>query len=358
VTQTNDPRRSQGALRLDQSQLIFEEGFSFSGYERDFLCLNLGNKKFLDISGISGIDSIADGRAAVFADFDNDGDLDVFLTTIQGQVHLLFRNNVGQSNSYLRLLLEGGPKSGRDAFGAVVRVRTSAGTLTKIKAGGSGFLSQHDPRLLFGLGRDTRVNGIEVTWPNGELEHFPVKASAGSTLLLREGTGMAELVELARANLPDPLTRAEVMARELQIALGKQVPDLPLRTLEGKPTSLHQELRSGRRTLVNLWATWCLPCASEMPELERLRPQLAAHGIDLIGLNVDTDPAVNLNEFVRRTGVQYPVYRAGAAALEQLYARDELTVPLSLLLGENGTVVELIPGWSAETRRRFATLAR
>src|SRR5215467_3100329 len=106
--------------------------------------MNIGGKKFMDISGVSGIDSITDGRAAVFADFDNDGDEDVFLTTI-----LLFRNNVGQDSHWLRILLEGGKETGRDAYGSVVRVKTSAGTLTKVKAGGSGFLSQNDPRLLF-----------------------------------------------------------------------------------------------------------------------------------------------------------------------------------------------------------------
>jgi len=172
VTQANDARQSRGALRADQSQLIFEQGFSFSGYERDAVYLNLCNSKFLDISGVTGLDSITDGRGAVFADFDNDGDLDIFLTTLQGQAHLLFRNNVGQANRWLRVLLEGGPGVGRDAYSAVVRMKTSAGILSKIKSGGSGFISQHDPRLLFGLGHDDRAEWIEVTWPDGKVERF------------------------------------------------------------------------------------------------------------------------------------------------------------------------------------------
>jgi hypothetical protein len=65
----------------------------------------------------------------------------VFMTTIQGQSHLLFRNNVGQDHGWLRVAVEGGPSLGRDAFAAVVRVRTSAGVLTKTKAGGSGYIS-------------------------------------------------------------------------------------------------------------------------------------------------------------------------------------------------------------------------
>lgn len=356
MTQANQPGTGSGALRDDQSQLMFSEGFSFSGYERNPLYLNLGRRKFLDISGVSGIDHIGDGRAAVFADFDNDGDLDVFVTTIQGDAHLLFRNNVGQDRNFLRVMLEGGPGVGRDAFGAVVRLRTSAGTLTKIRDGGAGFLSQHDPRLLFGLGSAERVEEVEVTWPNGEVERFP-GARAGETLLLRQGSGRGERVVLARAQLPDPLTRVETLARSLKLILGEEAPKVPLWTLAGAPTSLHQERQPGRRTLVNIWASWCAPCRFEMPELESLREALAARGIDLIGLNVDTDPAARVAEFIEMTGARYPNYRGGVAAVEQLFATEELSVPLTLLLDEAGVVRELIPGWSAETRRRLAALA-
>ena len=103
MTQTKNEEK--GALRTDQNELINQKGFSFSGYERDGLYLNLGTKKFVDISGVSGIDSITVGRSSVFADFDNDGDYDVFMTTIQNESHLLFRNNVGQSSNWLRISL-------------------------------------------------------------------------------------------------------------------------------------------------------------------------------------------------------------------------------------------------------------
>jgi hypothetical protein len=94
-----------------------------------------------------------------------------------------------------------------------------------------------------------------------------------------------------------------------------------------------------------------------MPELERLRPRLAAQGLDLIGLNVDTEPGTDISGFLASTGAQYRNYVGGVAVVEQLYATDELTVPMSLLLDENGTLIEIIPGWSAESRRRFALLA-
>ena len=189
---THDTQKAKGSLRTDQDELMFGQGFSFSGYERDPLFLNLGNRKFVDISGCSGIDSVTDGRAGVFADFDNDGDLDVFSTTIQGQSHLLFRNNVGQDNRFLRVALEGGTSIGRDACSAVVRVRTSAGTLTKTKAGGSGFISQHDPRLLFGLGTDERAASVEVTWPDGTVEPLRRAVRGRDDGASRPGEGAGE----------------------------------------------------------------------------------------------------------------------------------------------------------------------
>jgi thiol-disulfide isomerase/thioredoxin len=352
---TQDKQKARGSLRGDQDQLMFGQGFSFSGYERDPLYLNLGNRKFLDVSGCSGIDSVTDGRASVFADFDNDGDLDVFMTTIQGQSHLLFRNNVGQDNHWLRVVLEGGPSLGRDAFSSVVRVRTSAGTLTKTKSGGSGFISQHDPRLLFGLGEDAQAAMVEVTWPNGTLERFAGPFAAGSTVRLVQGAGKAEAVTLSAARLPDPLTRSEEVASELHVKVGQSVPDLRVVGLDGGRGSLRGLLKPGRRMLVNVWATWCIPCKKEMPELEAMRTRLAERGIDLVGVSVDAEKDAPVADYARAR-VTYPVYRIDPADLGRLYTSDEVTVPLSFLLDGDGRVSELIPGWSDASRRRFGQI--
>lgn len=352
----NNTQKATGTLRNDQNRLIFEQGFSFSGYERDALFLNRDGKKFTDISGVSGIDSITDGRAAVFADFDNDGDEDVFLTTIQEPGHLLFRNNVGQNNHWLRIILEGGKETGRDAYGSVVRVKTSAGTLTKVKAGGSGFLSQSDPRLLFGLGQDPRAQSIEVTWSNGRVESFSADAKANTTFLLRYGTGKAEEVKLASANLPDPLTKTELLTRGLKFKVGEPFPALQVTSLLGKKSSLASLLRPGHRTIVNLWATWCVPCVKEMPELNGMRSAFAKNGVDLIGLNVDADPGAKVDQFLKRVPVQYPIVIGGVPAIEKLFATDEMTVPLSVVVGQNGKIEQLISGWSPEAKQKFEAL--
>lgn len=335
---------------------LIQGGFSLGGYQRDALFLNLGTKRYLDISGISGIDSITDGRAAIYADFDNDGDLDVFLTTIQGPSHLLFRNNVGQNRSWIRVSLQG-TRSGHDAFGAIVRVKSSLGTQTKIKTGGEGYLSQHDPRLLFGLGSDTHGEWLEVIWPSGLRQRFE-KITAGSHLRITEGEDQVEIASERHANLPDPLPREELQLRTLRIRKNQPFPQIEVSTLPGQTGPLRAFLSGGERTLLNFWATWCTLCVREMPEFERLRPRLREKGIEVVGLSLDTGGPGVVEEYLRNHGITYPVFLVGEKALEQIYDVKDVWVPLSVLLDESGTVREIFAGPSMKVLRRIENLAR
>ena len=73
---------------------IFEQGLSFSGFERDKLWINQGDG-FADLSALSGADSPNDGRAAIAHDFDDDGDVDLFVHNVQRERHGLYRNDIG-----------------------------------------------------------------------------------------------------------------------------------------------------------------------------------------------------------------------------------------------------------------------
>jgi len=121
-------------------------------------------------------------------------------------------------------------------------------------------------------------------------------------------------------------------------------------------SSVQKQFKPGRNTLINIWATWCVPCAKEMPELEKMRPLFAARGIDVVGINVDAEKNANIKSYVAQKRITYPIFIGGIKAIEQIYATDELSVPLSILVDKNGIVKELIPGWSAETQRKFAAL--
>ena len=334
---------------------IFKEGFSFSGFERDYVALGLGGGRFLDVSGVSGLDSISDGRGSVFADFDNDGDADVFLTTAQGEAHFLFRNNVGSQNGFLRVELQG-TRSGPDAYGAVVRVKTSLGVLTKIKAGGSGYLSQHDPRLLFGLGDDPVAEWVEVTWPGGEAQRYE-QVPAGTALRVVEGREDFQEVAERRFALVDPLSSSQVLLTKLAFRPGELFPDLALRTLDDESIRLSTVVRPGKRYLINLWATYCVPCNKEMPELQKLQPRLDAAGIGLLGLSLDLDTADQIPDFLESRGIHYPIYVAGEDAVPEIFSRGEVLIPLSILIDDRRRVIEVHSGWSEESRRALRELA-
>jgi peroxiredoxin len=230
-------------------------------------------------------------------------------------------------------------------------------TLTKIKAGGMGYLSQHDSRLLFGLGDVRSVNEIEVTWPGGRVERYQGPFAAGSTVALRMGDPTPVRLETRSTRLPDPLSRTEQFTSRLKLAAGKPMLDLALRTLDGKPATLSALRKPGRTTLVNIWATWCTPCRVEMRELQEMSARFAAAGIDLLGVSVDTDPKADLAAFAKRTGATYPLAAGGVPVIEAIYSTDELFVPMSIVVDDKGIVTDLLPGWTERTRQRFTALA-
>jgi len=333
------------------------EGFSLSGYERDLVALNLGGVRFLDISGVSGADSVTDGRAAVYADFDNDGDADIFLrTAFRGPGHLLYRNRVGQDLGFLRLALRGG-KSGRDAFGAIVRVKTSQGTLTQVKAGGSGFLSQHDPRLLFGLGQDAGAQSIEVRWPSGLVQRFAGLA-AGSSVLLIEGEAEPKPVAEKRFRLPDPASDEQRRFAAVVLKPGDALPDVPIQPNSGthgdRPSTLAALAEPGRLTIVNFWATWCESCKTEMPELEKISQAGRAR---VVGVSVDeASKSGAIAAYVKKVGARYPIYVADPKALKAVFRGDDMVVPLSLVVDEGGKVRDVLAGWTVQAQRRLADI--
>jgi len=110
------------------------------------------------------------GRGVAFADFDNDGFIDVVVGN-NGDPPLLLRNMGGNGNHFVNIRLVGHP-SNRDAMGA--RLRLTAGGVTQIReiAGGGSYLSQSDLRANFGLGSASRIDSLEVTWLAGKKQTF------------------------------------------------------------------------------------------------------------------------------------------------------------------------------------------
>ncbi len=123
------------------------------------------------------------GRGACFGDYDNDGDIDAYIVNLNDH-GVLLRNNKGNLKNWISLHLIG-ETSNRDGIGA--RVSVSAGGLTQVaqKKSSSGYLSQNDPRLHFGLGDSDMVESIEVKWPSGRIQVLE-NIEAGQLITLKE----------------------------------------------------------------------------------------------------------------------------------------------------------------------------
>ncbi len=133
------------------------------------LLRNLGNGKFTDFSEKAGFRAISpiSARGGAYADFDNDGDIDLVISVMDAPP-LLLRNDATERRPaahWLRLKLEG-VKSNRAGIGARVKVTAGGRTQTASPRAGEGYLSSNDPRLHFGLGAATTAD-VEVSWPSG-----------------------------------------------------------------------------------------------------------------------------------------------------------------------------------------------
>jgi hypothetical protein len=134
--------------------------------------LNEGAGRFRDVAAEvgGGFSSPKIGRGLAFGDFDNDGDVDLLVTTNEGPA-VLYRNDVAGGNRALRLQLTG-TKSNRDAIGAVVRVQTPEGWQMQMVKSGSSYLSQSGKALTFGLGPHESARLLVVEWPSGLTQDF------------------------------------------------------------------------------------------------------------------------------------------------------------------------------------------
>ena len=102
-------------------------------------------------------------RGLALGDFNNDGAVDVLISNNNDAPSLL-RNNVGAQNHWLGLKLVG-KKANIDAIGARVTYQADDLKRSRMKVGGGSYLSSHDPRLVLGIGKRTRIDWLEITWP-------------------------------------------------------------------------------------------------------------------------------------------------------------------------------------------------
>jgi hypothetical protein len=147
-----DRPKRQGATEEQRAQLLFNDGTG----------------KFVERSCGPAFEKAYVGRGSAAADFDNDGDPDIAVSSSNGPLQLL--RNDGAHGNWLGVALVG-TKSNRQGVGARLVAETPAGKKrTRFVQAGSSYLSTSDPRVLFGLGEEKSVKTLTVYWPSGTVQ--------------------------------------------------------------------------------------------------------------------------------------------------------------------------------------------
>ena len=325
---------------------IFEQGLSFSGNERNKLWINEGDA-FADLSDLSGADIPNDSRAVIAADFDDDGDIDLFVHSIQRERHALFRNDAlvaGTDAGFLKLRLRA--TSGQyEGIGATVTVHGPKGPTSQVLSRGAGFVSCQVPELVFGLGAQASAR-VEVLWPGGAVESFG-ELDAGTRATLVEGTGESEAIAARTRTFLDPLSPG------VQLDEGDLIPKLAVIGRDGKPTVLDvAALSDGKNVLLNLWASTCSPCVKELPLLQSRE---ASGEVRVIALSVDVpqdmDSALRVLD---KRGATFPAFflpvagaiapQEGVEPVETVIDLRRLKLPTTIGLDRDGRVQTILQG--------------
>jgi len=153
---------------------------------------NKSGKKFEDVSAKLGraLQKPVVARGAAYADFDNDGDLDLAITVNNGPARLLRNDNANQ-NDMLRIKTVG-TRSNRDGIGAKLTLTTNKGArLFAMVKSGSSYLSQSELPVTFGLGKpeEGKTANLEILWPSGQKDSIP-NIKPNQFITVKEGKGI------------------------------------------------------------------------------------------------------------------------------------------------------------------------
>jgi hypothetical protein len=188
-----------GHVYPEVEQLKTEAGYA----QRKLLYQNLRNGHFAEVSFQAGpgISEPSPSRGAAFGDFDNDGDIDIVVNTVNDYPQLL-RCDSKLAHNWIKVRTLG-TKSNRSGIGARLTCVTRLPGESKphrqideVRSGG-GYFSQNDLRVHFGLGKAEKVDLLEIRWPSGQMDTLK-DIKANQVIYVKEGTGIARTMEFSK----------------------------------------------------------------------------------------------------------------------------------------------------------------
>jgi peroxiredoxin len=148
------------------------------------------------------------------------------------------------------------------------------------------------------------------------------------------------------------VTGLTVMAPAATVEINRPAPDFQVQDLDtGDSVSLGKDYR-GSVTLVNIWATWCIPCRAEMPSMQRLYDSVGHRGFKIAAVSIDEGGPEEVLAFARELGLTFDILHDRQGVVSQLY--QTTGVPESFLLDRRGILVKRVIGahdWSSPANR-------
>ena len=243
---------------------------SFSGSERNSVFAKAANGNFINISGVSGLDLISDGRCVAITDINRDGLNDFFLTNANQPTLSIHENRIGtlkSNNSFVAIKVVGGNSTNkpstqfasRDGIGALIRVQSNALSQIREVRCGDGLATQNSRVNIVGLG-DNQTADIEVRWPGGKVSRVE-DVEAGKLVVVYENT-----------------TQPASEGREFRISdyrRGDNTNSIAKPSIQTPKTQFDHGVEDNNKLIVITgMATWCANCRESIPELNILNDQL------------------------------------------------------------------------------------
>ena len=353
-------RKKTNSIPHSQLSKMIEQGRSFSGKEKNCFYLNTGKKgKFSDISFLSGVDFPDDGRAVASVDWDQDGDLDLFISNRNAPRIRYLRNDLNNSRNSISISLKGnGITCNTDAIGARVEITVGGRKIIKGSRAGEGFLAQSSNSLHFGLGNITEEFKAVVRWPDRAhtVEIFE-GLSIGEKYLFEQGKGVPIKIKkrLNQENLKPSKPQSSPSTR------AGRIPTIPL--LSGTELKISNPnggivaTGNGKPSLVFIWASWCNACLHKIEEITKKSDEIRAVGLQIIALNVDhistekndSDKDIKL---LKKIKFPFASARANNSVLNALQENHDihvglnkpLPIPTSFLMDPKGRVSVIYKG--------------